>query len=347
MSTVQIGDRSIGGTSPCYVIAEAGVNHNGDPDQAHSLIDTAHACGADAVKFQAFVPELVVAPATDAAPYQRERGAVSQLALLQELVLPEPAWAGLADHASGLGLHFLCTAFDEVSAELVVGLGVPALKVPSGEIDNIRFIRWLAALGKPLLISTGTADLAEVSAAVEVAAAAPGLALFHCVTAYPARLSSCNLRVIRTMSETFGVPVGWSDHTESSVSAVASITLGASLLEKHITLDRNLPGPDHAASADPGQFDVYVRAVRAAESALGDGIKRPAPEEEVMADHVRRSWHAARDLVVGERLNLTNVRLVRPAGGLRAPVDPDRYVVTRAIRAGAPVTEPDVREDSA
>lgn len=340
--SVEVGGRRIGPGAPCYVVAEAGVNHNGDVALAHRLVELASDAGADAVKFQAFEPEAVVSAGAAAAPYQEKRGATSQLELLRGLVLPEGAWREIVAHAREAGLHFLCTAFDRASADLVAELGVPAFKVPSGDIDNLPFIHDLAGRGRPLLISTGTSTLDEVATAVEAASAAPGVCLFHCVTSYPAPIEGVNLRAITSMRERFGVPVGWSDHTLGAVSAIGAVALGAALLEKHITVDRGLPGPDHAASAGPAEFTEYVASVRGLETALGDGVKGPTREEEENLVHVRRSLHAARDLEVGERLDHDAVALLRPATGLPPSVDVTRLVIVRRVPAGAAITAADV-----
>ncbi len=332
-----------GETKPCFLIAEAGVNHNGLPELAHRLVDVAAACGADAVKFQTFDPDALVSPDAGSAPYQRERGAGrSQLDMLRGLALPETAWRELASHASERGLVFLSTAFDPGSLHLLLDLGVRALKVPSGELDNLPFISRLAECGLPLVISTGLGTLEEVSAAVDAAVAAPSIALLHCVTAYPAPTSASNLRAMRTMSDAFRVPVGWSDHTRGSLTAIAAVALGASILEKHITTDRGLAGPDHAASADPNDFADYVAAVRATESALGDGTKRPAAEEDVNRRFVRRSYHAARNLVAGDVIADGDVDLLRPADGLPPAAAIVGRVVGRRLVAGHPVTEADL-----
>ncbi|MGH9246481.1 MAG: N-acetylneuraminate synthase family protein [Acidimicrobiales bacterium] len=336
---VDVAGRLIGSRQPCFVIAEAGVNHNGDTRFAHDLIDVAADGGADAVKFQTLRPAAMVSAHGTPAPYQADAvGAMSQLEMLEQLRLPDRAWAELAAHARERGVLFLSTAFDVGSADLLDGLGVPAFKVPSGELDNLAFIADLARRGRPLLISTGMGTMGEVASALATAAAAPGLALFHCVTAYPAPAGDANLRAIATMRREFGVPVGWSDHTQGHVTAVAAVALGASLLEKHVTLDRSLPGPDHAASADPEQFRAYVAAIRETERALGDGAKRPTAAEEENRVHARRSLHAAIDLEPGHRLSPSDVTVLRPAIGLPPGTDPTGLVVLRAVRAGEPIT---------
>ena len=338
-----VAGRRIAPGEPCYVIAEAGVNHDGEVDLAHRLIDVAAGAGADAVKFQTFRPEELVAPDAGSAPYQRERGAATQEEMLRRLTLPDGAWRELAADAVERGLAFLSTAFDLPSLDLLVDLGVPALKVPSGELDHLALIREIASRGLPVLLSTGLGTLDEVAAAVEAAAPAPAVALLHCVTAYPAPVDASNLRAMVTMAETFGVPVGWSDHTEGPVTAIAAVALGASVLEKHFTVDRSRSGPDHAASADPDQLAAYIAAVRSAEASLGDGVKRPAAAEIENLRFARRSYHAARDLAAGAVIASEDVRLLRPATGLAPGDSPVGRSLRRAMAAGEALTAEDLR----
>lgn len=338
-----LGDRPIGAGGPCFVIAEAGVNHNGEPALAHRLVDIAAEAGADAVKFQTFRPASLVAAGAGAAPYQERRGMTTQRQMLEALTLPEGAWPGLAAHAAERGLVFLSTAFDLASLDLLLELEVAALKVPSGELDNLPFIRELAGRGLPLLVSTGLGTIDEVAAAVSAAEEAPALALLHCVTAYPAPVKASNLRSIVTMAERFRVPVGWSDHTEGSVTAIAAVTLGAAVLEKHFTTDRRLSGPDHAASAEPAELASYVSAVRDAASSLGDGIKRPAAAEVENLRFARRSYYAVRDLRTGEVVSAQDVALLRPADGLSPSADVVGRAVARDVAAGRALTAEDLR----
>jgi N-acetylneuraminate synthase len=331
-----IGDRTIGEGHPCLVIAEAGVNHNGDTDLAHRLVDVAADAGADAVKFQTFDPELLVSPLARKAEYQiaNTGSSESQLEMLRRLVLPQEALAPLAAHAAKRGLLFLSTPFDEASADVLEGLGMPAFKVPSGEVTNHPLIAHLAAKGKPVLVSTGMSTLAEVAEAVQVVRenGDPPLALFHCVTSYPAAAADCNLRAIGAMKAAFGVSVGWSDHTDGIQVSLAAVAAGANLLEKHFTLDRSLSGPDHLASLEPGELTALVKAVRGIESALGDGVKQPAASELANAAVVRRSLHAARALPAGHMLKAGDLVVLRPGTGL-PPTLRDR-LVGRRLRVG-------------
>lgn len=333
-------DRS---TSPLMVIAEAGVNHNGDLALAHELIDLASRSGADAVKFQTFDPALLVSGHADTTPYQRDRGgAQDQQSLLAALTLPTEAWAELRDHAVSLGLVFLSTPFDLGSARLLADLGVSAIKTSSGELTNTPFLRAVAELGLPMLVSTGMGDAEEVAAAISATAAAPSVTLLHCVSAYPAPIDEANLRVIPALAERHGVPVGWSDHTLGTTSAIAAVALGATVLEKHVTTDRSLPGPDHAASLEPDELVAYVTAVRDTAAALGDGVKRRMPSEVENATLVRRSWHAAKDLPVGHTVAVDDAVTLRPELGLAPSVAVEGARLLRAVAAGDPITADDV-----
>ena len=326
-----------------YVIAEAGVNHNGDLDLAHQLVDIAAAAGADAVKFQTFSPDKLVSSVAATTPYQRDRGgSADQRSLLEALTLPEAAWIELRDHATEAGTTFLSTPFDLDSAEMLVGLGLPALKVSSGELTNLPYLRELALLGVTLLVSTGMGTEDEVEAAVEACVDAPGLVLFHCVSAYPAPVEECNLRVIPRLTERHGIPVGWSDHTPGLTTALGAVALGAPVLEKHFTSDRTLPGPDHLASLEPAALADYVTATKQLALALGDGVKVRMPSEEENAVLVRRSWHASRDLRAGAALGGADLQLLRPEGGISPAVDIRGRVLARDVAAGAPVTDDDL-----
>jgi N-acetylneuraminate synthase/N,N'-diacetyllegionaminate synthase len=327
----------------CRVVAEVGVNHNGSPDLAHQLIDVAADCGADAVKFQTFEPAAVTSSRAGTAPYQRQGGSRrSQLEVLSVLTLQQSVWAELASHAAEREVVFLSTPFDLASLEMLIALGVRALKVPSGELDNLPFIRRVADCGLPMIISTGLGTLDEVSAAVRAAAVAPAIALLHCVTAYPAPTEASNLLAIPSMEQIFGIPVGWSDHTKGSLTAIAAVALGASILEKHVTIGHDLPGPDHAASADPAEFADYVMNVRATERALGDGRKVPTQAEEANRCFVRRSYHACRDLRAGETIAEGDVQLLRPADGLSATAAVVGRVAARSVLAGEPIKATDL-----
>jgi N,N'-diacetyllegionaminate synthase len=335
------------GDGPALVIAEAGVNHNGDLTLAHRLVDAAADAGADLIKFQTFAPEMVLAADAPAADYQKETvGATQQIDFIRGLVLPDAAWRALADHAHERGIAFFSTAFDARSVEFIRELDPPVWKVPSGEITNLPFIRLLASLGRPLLISTGMSTLAEVGAALDAASAAPTTTLFHCVSSYPTPVDQANLRAITTLREEFDVPVGWSDHTLGSLTAVVAVALGATVFEKHLTLDRDLPGPDHRASADPTQMAGYVEAIRSAEAALGDGHKVVMPAELGVRAVARRSWHAGRDLQEGDTIAGGDVVALRPGDGIAPSVDLIGRRMARSVRRGTKLVWEDLAGDS-
>jgi sialic acid synthase SpsE len=298
------------------VIAEAGVNHNGDRDRARALIDAAAEAGADIVKFQAFTPERLVARNTATTTYQlANAGAVDQRAMLAALALTAADFEALAHHCQERRVEFLCTAFDPDLVAAFVALGMKRIKVASGELTNSPALRQFARNDLPILLSTGMATLDEVERAVEVLrdAGAAEITLLHCTSLYPAPLESLNLSAMATMSRRFGLPVGYSDHSLGDHAAIAAAALGATIIEKHFTLDRALPGPDHRASLEPDELAAMIRRLREVARALGDGVKAPAPGEIETARLVRRSWHAARALSAGAVLAAHDVVLLRPA----------------------------------
>jgi N,N'-diacetyllegionaminate synthase len=326
-----------------YVVAEAGVNHDGSVPDAHALVDLAADAGADAIKFQTFDPAALVSATAPTAAYQAaSTGLRTQRELLDQYVLPDQAWPELRDHAIERGVDFLSTAFDLASLDLVCQLGVHALKLGSGELTNQPLLTEVAHRGLPVICSTGMGTEAEVGAAVGWLAGVPGLLLMHCVSSYPAPVEQANLRALVTLQRAFGHPVGWSDHTVGPVSAIASVALGAAALEKHVTLDRSRPGPDHAASADAEGFADYVGQVRAAHAALGDGVKAPVPAEADTAPLVRRSWHATRDLAPGDQIGAQDVALLRPATGIAPSQAVVGRRIVRAVRQGEPLHDTDL-----
>ena len=336
MTPLVIGGRRIGVDAPVWVIAEAGVNHNGDLALARRLVEAAAAAGADAVKFQTFRSAALVTAAAPKAAYQTRATASgeSQRAMLQALELDVAAHAELRDHARKHGLTFFSSPFDEASADLLASLDVEAFKVPSGEIVNLPYLRHLARFGKPLVISTGMATLDEVGLALDTVREAgdPAVAVLHCVSAYPAPVAEMNLRAMDTLRERFGRPVGLSDHSLGITVALAAVARGATVLEKHLTLDRSLPGPDHAASLDPADFAALVAGVREIEAALGDGDKRPMPSELDTRRVARKSIVAARRMAAGERLTMEALTLKRPGTGI-PPADLPRVLGRRLLRA--------------
>jgi N-acetylneuraminate synthase len=317
---LEIAGRSVGMDATCFIIAEAGVNHNGSIDLARKMVEAAAHAGADAVKFQTFrAAELVIADAPKAEYQARNDSAgESQLAMLRRLELSEAAHHELIECCRTQGVMFLSTPFEAASADFLEQIGLPAFKVPSGEVTNLPFLELLARKGRPLLLSTGMATLAEVADAVAAIRASgnPPLALLHCVSNYPADPAHVNLRAMRTMQEEFRVPVGYSDHTLGNEVAFAAVALGACIIEKHFTLDRALPGPDHAASLEPGELAAVVRGIRNVEAAMGDGRKIPAPSEAGTAAVARKSLVAARAIRVGEIVTCELLATRRPGTGL-------------------------------
>lgn len=317
---IAIGSHKVGAGSPSFLILEAGVNHNGDLDRALALVDAAAAAGADAVKFQTFrTSELVTAAATKA-EYQRRTtaGAEDQADMLRRLELGEAEHRALIDRCHATGILFLSTPYDRASVDLLVRLGVAALKIASTDTTNVPFLEYCARTGLPLFVSTGMSTIAEVDSAVSASrrGGCRALVLLHCTSEYPAPAAEANLRAMETLHRCFGVPVGFSDHTEGIDLAPVAVALGASVIEKHFTLSRALPGPDHAASIEPAEATEMIRSIRRAEAALGDGVKTVVSSEAANKSVMQKSLVAARDLRVGETLTAEMLAAKRPATGL-------------------------------
>jgi len=345
---VSIARARIGVGEPAFVIAEAGVNHNGDLELAHKMIDVAAEAGADAIKFQTFDPESLAAPAAPKAKYQVKNTGEdgSQLEMLRKLVLPRSSYPELIRHAEEKGLIFMSTPFDQASADFLDSLGIAAFKISSGDLTNHPLLLHIAKTGRPMLISTGMASLESVEAAVSAlrSVGMPPLVLFHCVTSYPARAADCNLRAIETLRSRFGVPVGWSDHTEGFDISVAAVALGANSVEKHFTLDRNLPGPDHAASLEPAELVAMVKAIRRVESALGSGIKQATEAEVAIAPAAYRSLFWNKDMRSGTIVTAEDLIALRPGTGI-SPSKLQLYVgrqVARNARKGEILEDADL-----
>jgi N,N'-diacetyllegionaminate synthase len=327
------------------VIAEAGVNHNGDLGRARAMVAAAAEAGADYVKFQAFSAQTLVAKGARTAPYQAANaGVADQGELLAGLEIGIDGMAVLAGDCRKAGIGFLCTPFDIAAARDLVALGMDRIKVASGELTNAEALAAFAGFGLPVILSTGMATLAEVEQAVACLRAhgADDITLLHCTSLYPAPAETLNLRAMVTMAEAFGLPVGYSDHSLGDTAAVAATALGACVIEKHFTLDRALPGPDHAASLEPDELAGLIAKLRLCAAALGDGAKRPAAGEAEIARLVRRSWHATRDLAPGTVLGEADVALLRPADGLEARACPLGRSLRRALAAHAPIREGDL-----
>lgn len=335
VSAVKIAAREVGPGHPCFVIAEAGVNHNGHLDLALKLVDAAADAGADAVKFQTFSAERLTTVRAAKAAYQvantGSRG--SQFEMLKALELSPQAHATLLTRSRERGILFLSSAFDEESSNFLDDLGVAAFKVPSGELTNLPFLRHLARKGRPLVVSTGMATLGETAAAVDAVRAegCKELVLLHCVSDYPADPADANLRAMASLREAFGAPTGFSDHTAGDVVTLAAVALGACLVEKHFTLDRTMPGPDHRASVEPAELAALVRRIRTVESALGSGVKMPAASESPVARVARKSLVASCFISAGVPLGPEMVALKRPGTGL-APEAIVGLLGKRAVR---------------
>lgn len=318
-----------------FIIAEAGVNHNGSLDLALRLVDAAKSSGADAVKFQTFRADHLATRSAHKAPYQERTTAndESQYEMLQRLELDAAAHRKIIDHCQQIGIQFLSSPFDAQSADLLGELDLPLYKIPSGEITNLPFLEHIARKGRPLILSTGMSTLGEVEDAVRVLglAGCKQLTLLHCVTEYPAPYDEVNLQAMQTLRMAFGLPVGYSDHTPGIEIAVAAVALGAVVIEKHFTLDRSLPGPDHAASLEPDELREMVTAIRHVEAALGTGIKAPALCELPNISVARKSVVAARSLSTGHKLSADDLDIKRPGSGLAPKLLP--ALIGRTLRA--------------
>lgn len=317
---IELAGWKIGAGQPCFIIAEAGVNHNGDTELAKRLVDVAVRAGANAVKFQTFKAERLVARDVPKADYQKETTDPfeSQFAMLKKLELSPEAHRELQTYCRNCGILFLSTPFDEESADFLESLDVPVFKIGSGEITNLPLLEYVAKKGKPIILSTGMSYLSEVDEAVRVIRSAGNdqIVLLHCVSNYPADSADANLRAMQTMAAAFGLTVGYSDHTLGIEVAIAAAALGASVIEKHLTLDRSLPGPDHRTSLPPDEFAAMIRGIRKIEIALGDGHKRPVALEQDLRGIARRSLVAACDIPAGVRIERRMVTAKRPGIGL-------------------------------
>lgn len=303
-----------------FIIAEAGVNHNGDIRLAFQLVDAAIAAGADAVKFQTFITEKSICQEAELAPYQKAglENVKTQFEMAQELELTFEEFRDLKKYCDQKGIMFLSTPDEEDSLAFLCALGTPLIKIGSGEITNGPLLKAAAQTQKPLLLSTGISEIHEIEQALTIfyREGNSNVALLHCVSEYPAPAGDINLRAIKTMREYFKVPVGFSDHSQGLEIAVAAVALGSQIIEKHFTLDKSLPGPDHAASLDPRELKALVTSIRNVEQAMGDGIKRPAPCELRNKNMIRRSIVAGRDLRKGERITRDDLMIKKPGHGI-------------------------------
>jgi len=303
-----------------WIIAEAGVNHNGDLELALKMVDAAAQAGADVVKFQTYLPEKVISVFAKKAQYQISSTGdeESQLDMVRRLGLSFDSFCELAGHCQKKGIKFMSTPFDIPSLRFLDTLDIPAVKVPSGEITNLPLLLEIAATHRPVIMSTGMSDLDEIAAARDILlnSGSPSVALLHCNTEYPTPYEDANLLAMHTLRERFGGVVGYSDHTLGTEVAIAAAALGAEIIEKHFTLDRNLPGPDQFCSAEPDELAQMVTAIRNVEKALGSGQKIPSNSEIKNKAVARKSIVAARDIMQGELLSADNLDVKRPGDGI-------------------------------
>jgi sialic acid synthase SpsE len=330
-----IGERRVGPGHPCYVIAEAGANHNRDLPTALRLIEVAVEAGADAVKFQTYTAEGLYSRQTPDMRYLKEKGLLDNRESVWELIkrveIPWEWHEELARHAASCGITFFSTPFEEAAVDVLESVGVPAYKMASYEVNHYPLIERVARTGKPVLISTGMASLGDIERALDAAAAAGAhdLMVMHCAVNYPPRFADLNLRAITTMRSAFGIPVGWSDHTPGHTADVVAVTLGACAIEKHFTLSRDQPGPDHPFALEPSELAAMVGAIRETEEALGSSVKRVTDAEADLFRLGRRSIVAARDVPAGGELTLADLAIKRPGFGI--PVDALDQVVGRHV----------------
>ncbi len=317
MKQMLIGDSPVPGN--CFVIAEAGVNHNGSLACALKLVDVAVAAKANAVKFQTFKPEFLASATAKKAAYQLETTGAgeSQLAMLEKLALSFEDFAKIKSYCDHAKIIFLSTPFDYESADFLDRLGVVAFKIPSGELINLPFLAHIGAKKKPVILSTGMGSMAEVKDAVEEleTAGCPAMAILHCVSNYPAAAKDANLRAMHTL-ETFGYPVGYSDHTEGTDVALASVALGAAVLEKHFTLDHSMEGPDHRCSLEPQELRALIEGVRNVEASLGSGLKEAVASERDTAAVARRSLFLRKPVAAGTAIVPADLIALRPGDGI-------------------------------
>ncbi|MGO0790233.1 N-acetylneuraminate synthase [Herbaspirillum seropedicae] len=323
------------------IIAEAGVNHNGDLAMAKRLIEVAAEAGVDLVKFQTFSADRLATSSASKADYQAQStdAGESQQAMLRRLELSSQMHHELINHCQRHGIRFFSTGFDIESLDFLVALGLDRIKVPSGEITNLPYLRRVAAHGKPVILSTGMASLGDIEAAMAVlqdgGIVRQQITVLHCNTEYPTPMADVNLRAMRNIGRAFDVAVGYSDHTAGIEVAIAAVALGASVIEKHFTLDRNLPGPDHAASLEPEELKAMVAAIRNIELALGDGVKRPSPSESKNRPIARKSIVASRPIRAGQPFTEDNITTKRPGTGI-SPMRWDEVIGCIATRDYAP-----------
>lgn len=324
-------------TGRILIIAEAGVNHNGDLETAMRLVDVAADSGADLVKFQTYRADAQVTRTARKAAYQARAtgGEESQLDMLKRLELDQKAHQTLLEHCENRGIGFLSTGFDIPSVDFLVDLGQDRFKIPSGEITNLPYLRHIGGLGKPIILSTGMATLGEIEAALksleDAGASRENITLLHCHTDYPTAMRNVHLRAMQSLREAFGVEVGYSDHTLGIEVPIAAAALGATVIEKHFTLDREMPGPDHGASLEPHELKTMIEAIRNIELALGDRVKRPTADELQNRAVARKSIVATVPIKAGEAFTEANLTTKRPGTGV-SPMQWDEVLGRNAAR---------------
>lgn len=324
-------------TSRTLIIAEAGVNHNGDLELAKKLIDAAAEAGADIVKFQTFNADRLVASTARKAAYQIQAtgSRESQHEMLRRLELTEDMHQELIAHCAARNIGFFSTSFDIESTDLLVSYGQEQFKIPSGEITNLPYLRHIGQLGRPVILSTGMATMDEIGSAIQIlensGTPKTTITVLHCTTEYPTPMPEVNLRAMISIRDKFEVKVGFSDHTLGIEVAIAAVAMGATLIEKHFTLDRQMPGPDHKASLEPSELKSMVTAIRNIEVALGDGVKRPTPSETKNIAVVRKSIIASKSIQLGEVFTTKNLTTKRPGTGI-SPMRFDEVLGKKARR---------------
>ena len=337
MKAVKIGDYRIGPGQPCFIIAEAGVNHNGDINLAHKLIDIALEAGVDAVKFQSYITEELITPDAPKADYQLQTtgNKDNQYSMLKSLELDFSQQMELKTHCDQSGIMFLSTPYEPYSVDLLDKMNVAGYKIASTDTTNTPFLKFVAEKGKPVILSSGMSTLGEIELAVETfrtAGQLDNLVLLHCTSEYPTRLEEANLRAIITLQQAFNCPVGFSDHTQGIGASPWAVAMGACVIEKHFTLDHNMVGPDHRASLEPEELVALVRQIRQVEAALGDGVKRLMPSEQANKSKMQKSLVAKRQLEAGDTITHLDITTKRPGDGL-PPAYFDKIIGRKTLKA--------------
>ncbi|CAN5621767.1 N-acetylneuraminate synthase [soil metagenome] len=320
------------------IIAEAGVNHNGDPEMARRLVDAAAEAGADYVKFQTFVADQLVSPEAKKASYQSKNtndATESQLSMLKKLELDEAAHVMLKKYCEEKKIHFLSTAFDPQSILLLDRVGIDLVKIPSGEITNLAFLKAMGSKGMKVLLSTGMSNMKDIDDALSVLENAgterKNITVLHCNTEYPTPMEDVNLKAMLSISDKFGVAIGYSDHTLGIEIPIAAVAMGATVIEKHLTLNRELPGPDHKASLEPAEFKAMVKAIRNIEKAMGDGVKQPSASEQKNISIARKSLHARKSLPMNHLITEDDFVAKRPGDGI-SPMELPSLIGKKILR---------------